>query len=181
MLNIFVIPKSSLVKEIFIHFQSWMVCFHIIEFRIYVFWCISFARYIICKCFLLFIAFLSFFLSFFFFFFSFFWATPIARGNSRAKGWIGAPQPCQIWAASVTHTTAYSHARSLTHWVRPGIKHASTWILVRFFSTEPQWDLPIAYLFMLLQVSFREQNSGFASFFFFFFTFSCLTETTLLS
>ena len=112
----------------------------------------------------------SFFFSLFFFFsFSLFRATPIARGNSRAKGWIGAPQPCQIWAASVTHTTAYSHARSLTHWVRPGIKHASTWILVRFFSTEPQWDLPIAYLFMLLQVSFREQNSGFASFFFFFF------------
>ena len=30
----------------------------------------------------------------------------------------------------------------LTQWVRPGIKLASSWILVRFITAEPQWELP---------------------------------------
>ena len=42
------------------------------------------------------------------------------------------PQQHQIWAASVTYTTAYGNARSLTHWARPGIEPASSWFLVRF-------------------------------------------------
>ena len=41
------------------------------------------------------------------------------------------PQQCQIWAASVTYNTAHSNAGSLTHWVRPGIKPATT-------ATQPQ-------------------------------------------
>ena len=32
------------------------------------------------------------------------------------------------------------NARSLTHWMRPGI--TSSWILVRFVSPGPQWELP---------------------------------------
>ena len=74
----------------------------------------------------------------------FFRAAPGTYGGSQARGRIGAtaaglhhtcwltPQPQQhkIWAASATYTTAHGNARSLTHWVRPGI--ASTWILVRF-------------------------------------------------
>ena len=51
------------------------------------------------------------------------------------------PQQCRIQAVSVTYTTARDKARSLTHWVRPGIKPASSWILVRFIITEPQWEL----------------------------------------
>ena len=46
-----------------------------------------------------------------------------------------------IWASSATYTTAHSNARSLTHWVRPGIKPASSWILVGFSSAELQWEL----------------------------------------
>ena len=33
---------------------------------------------------------------------------------------------------SVTYTTGQGNARSLTHWARPGIKLASSWILVGF-------------------------------------------------
>ena len=29
----------------------------------------------------------------------------------------------------------------LTHWTRPGIEPTSTWILVRFITTEPRWKL----------------------------------------
>ena len=35
------------------------------------------------------------------------------------------------------YITAHSNAGSLTHWARPGIEPASSWILVRFVSTEP--------------------------------------------
>ena len=31
--------------------------------------------------------------------------------------------------------------RSPTHWARPGIEPTSSWILVRFVSTVPQWEL----------------------------------------
>ena len=40
------------------------------------------------------------------------------------------------------YTTGHSNAGSLTHWVRSGIKPSSTWILVRFTSAMPQWELP---------------------------------------
>ena len=51
------------------------------------------------------------------------------------------PQQCRIQAASTTYTTIHSNARSLTHWMRPGIQPTSLWILVRFITTEPQWEL----------------------------------------
>ena len=60
-------------------------------------------------------------------------AALLAYGRSQARGQIGA-------SASGLH---YSHskARSLTHWVKPGIKPASSWILVGFVTTEPQQGL----------------------------------------
>ena len=36
--------------------------------------------------------------------------------------------------ASAAYTTAHGKAGSLTHWVRPGIKPMSSWILVRFIT-----------------------------------------------
>ena len=51
------------------------------------------------------------------------------------------PQQSRIRATSLTYTTAHSNARSLTRWVRPGIKPSSSWILVRFVSAEPWWEL----------------------------------------
>ena len=51
-------------------------------------------------------------------------------------------QQCQIWATSDTYITAHGKARSLTDWARPGIEPTSLWILVRFITTEPQWEPP---------------------------------------
>ena len=42
---------------------------------------------------------------------------------------------------SVTYIIAHGNTGSLTHWARPWIEPASSWMLVRFISTEPQWEL----------------------------------------
>ena len=68
-----------------------------------------------------------------FFFSSLFRATPVVYGSSQARGWIGAA------AASLHHS--HSNARSLTHWVEPGIEPMSSWVLVRFITTEPWQEL----------------------------------------
>ena len=73
-------------------------------------------------------------------FLSLFRAAPEAFGNYQARGQIGAPaaglhttpQQHGIRATSVTYTTVHGDARSLTHWVRPWIEPASSWILVGF-------------------------------------------------
>ena len=51
------------------------------------------------------------------------------------------PQQCKIWALSATYTIAHSNTKYLTHWVRPRIKLSSSWILVGFITSEPQWEL----------------------------------------
>ena len=95
-----------------------------------------------------------------FFFLSFFpfWAPPGAYGSSQARGQIRATTPAYpqtqlgsriavIQAASATYTIVRSNTGSLTHWAKPGIKPASSWILVRFVSTAPQREL-IVWLFL---------------------------------
>ena len=77
---------------------------------------------------------------FFFFFFVFSRAASAACGGSQARGLNQSccyqpapePQPRRIWAASLTYTTAHGNARSLTRWVRPGIKPATSLFLVGF-------------------------------------------------
>ena len=54
----------------------------------------------------------------------------------------GTATATQIRAVLETYTTAHRNAKSLTHWGRPGIKPAFSWILVGFFTSEPQWELP---------------------------------------
>ena len=54
-------------------------------------------------------------------------------------------QQCQIPAASVTYAAAFGSAGSLPHWTRPGVKPASSWLLVGFVSTTPQWELPFFF------------------------------------
>ena len=49
-------------------------------------------------------------------------------------------QQLQIRAASATYTTAHGNAGPLTHRARPGIKPASSWILVGPVTTEPRWE-----------------------------------------
>ena len=70
------------------------------------------------------------------------------------------PQPQQlgIWAMSATHTPTHGNAGSLIHWVRPGIESESSWILGRFISAEPRWELLhgfIGYLFIFIEMSIQ--------------------------
>ena len=84
--------------------------------------------------------------------FCLFRARRAAYGSSQARGWIRAAaaglhhrsHQHRIWAMSATYATAHSNTRSLTHWAKPGIKPASSWILVGFITAEPQWKLWIA-------------------------------------
>ena len=79
------------------------------------------------------------------FFCLFFRAIALVYGSSQARGQIRAmpqPQQCRIRAMSVTYTMVHGNARPLIHWVRSGIKPASSWVLVGFITTEPQWELP---------------------------------------
>ena len=39
------------------------------------------------------------------------------------------------------NTTTHGYTGSLTHWARPGIEPASSWILVGFITAEPWWEL----------------------------------------
>ena len=87
------------------------------------------------------------------FFFLLFRATPTAYGGSQARGQIGAaaaglpqPQQLRIQAVSVTYTTAHGNAGSLTHWARPGIKPAPSWMLVGFITAEPPQELQIIFV-----------------------------------
>ena len=81
---------------------------------------------------------------FFLLFLVFFRAAHMAYGGSQARGPIrGPPQPQQhqIWAASSNYTPAPSNTGSFTHRARSGIEPASSWMLVRFVSAEPQRGL----------------------------------------
>ena len=57
------------------------------------------------------------------------------------------PQQHSIQAASAPYTTAHGNAGSLTHWARPGMEHAFSWILGRRVSTEP-WQEVLKSIFI---------------------------------
>ena len=91
-------------------------------------------------------------LSFFFFFFlslSFFLGPhpQLMKIPRLGSNWSWSCQPipqmqqCQIRGESETYIEAHSNARSLTHWAEPGVEPASSWILVKFVTTEPQYEL----------------------------------------
>jgi len=69
-----------------------------------------------------------------FFFFFLFRDAPAAYRNSQARG--------RIRAIATSSCHSHSDARFLSHWARPGIEPASSWIVVKFMSTEPRWELP---------------------------------------
>ena len=62
-------------------------------------------------------------------------ATPVEYGSSWARGKIGATAEAYVTAMTTpdpshvpaTFTIACSSAKSLTHWARPGMEHASSW------------------------------------------------------
>ena len=87
-------------------------------------------------------------ISFHFLFFYLFRAAPETYGYSQARGWTEAVAAglCHSHAKSDpdpshVYDLCHSNTRSLPHWVRPGIKPASSWILVGFIIAEPQWEL----------------------------------------
>ena len=61
-------------------------------------------------------------------------------------------QPHRIKATSANYTTAHS-AGSLIHWARPRIKPTSSWVLVRFISAEPQWELQNVVVYVWAGIS----------------------------
>jgi len=119
-----------------------------------------------------------------------FGAAPEAYGGSWARGPMGGvaastpwpqqwqiqphlqptPQPkqCRIWAVSATYTTAQGNRWSLTHWGRPGIEPASSWMLVRCISAEPGQEL------LPLFTGIWNWVGAWSGFFCLFFLFVCL-------
>ena len=84
-----------------------------------------------------------------------------ARGSNQSCSCRPTSQPHQrgIRATSATYTSAHSNARSLTHWVRPGIKPASSWIPVRSATHWATSGTPMASLFTCPgQPSFYSNN-----------------------
>ena len=84
----------------------------------------------------------------FIYLFIYFWlsrAAPMAYGSSQARGQIGATAAnlhhSHSNAGSVNYTIAHGNAGSLSHQVRPGIKPATSWLLVGFVSAVQQREL----------------------------------------
>ena len=61
---------------------------------------------------------------------------------------------------SVTYTTAHGNTGSLTHGAGPGIKPKSSWILIRFISTEPQRKLHPSKLFKVSESLLTQLYKG---------------------
>ena len=75
-------------------------------------------------------------LAFFFFFRPHLQYMDVPRLGSNQSRPAPQPQQCQIQALSATYTTAYGNDQGVP-WIEP----TSSWILVRFITTEPQWEL----------------------------------------
>ena len=93
----------------------------------------------------------------FFFFFCIFRAVPAACGGSQARGRTGATaaglhhshsnagsEPC---LSPTPHSSQQRRTLNpLTHPARPSVEPSSSWILVRFVTAEPQWELLVHFL-----------------------------------
>ena len=96
-------------------------------------------------------------LSFFLFSFSSLGLNPPHVGVPRLRGWI--------WATAARLHHSHSNSGSPTHWARPGIKLASSWILIGFASTAPQQEFlhPLSYI-IFHHVLSPETEFGFFSY-----------------
>ena len=97
-----------------------------------------------------------------FFVFCPFRAAPAAYGGSQATGLIGAvaaglhtatARPDTSGVCDLHHSSR--QRGSLTHWTRPGIDPATSWILVGFISAEPQWELLFVFVLTLSKRAFN--------------------------
>ena len=81
---------------------------------------------------------------FFFFFFGFLGPNPRhMEFPGEGSNWSCScrPGPHPIRATSAIYITAHDNTGSVSHWTRPGIEPASSWIPVGFITTEPQREL----------------------------------------
>ena len=93
-----------------------------------------------------------FFFSFCLFFFA--GAIPSTHGGSQARGWIGAVATshshsnagCEPHLQPTPHFTATPDPY-LTHWAMPGIKPASSWMLVEFVNHWATMETPSGKFF----------------------------------
>ena len=88
----------------------------------------------------------SFFLSFFFYGHTCSIWKFLGQGLNGSCSCQPTPQQQQrgIPATSVTYTTAHSDNGSLTHCERPGIEPTFSWIIVRFVTAKPRWELMLS-------------------------------------
>ena len=84
-----------------------------------------------------------------FLFLSFFQGRTLSICRFPGWGWIRAVavglchshSNARSRAMSATYIIAHGNAGSLTHWAKLGNEPASSWLLIRFISTEPWWEL----------------------------------------
>ena len=72
--------------------------------------------------------------TFFFFLGPYLWHMGVPREGSNWSWPMLQPWQHQIWAPSVTYTTAQSNTRYLTHCMRQGIEPITSWTLLRFLT-----------------------------------------------
>ena len=91
----------------------------------------------------------------FFFFLSFLGLNLWHMEVPRLGGQIGAAAASLCHSHSnvgLTYATAHGNAGSLTHWARPGIRPAASWILVEFVIAEPPRELQMSTFFIWTRV-----------------------------
>ena len=68
---------------------------------------------------------------------------------------MSGPQQCGIRAVSAIYTTAHGNAGSLTHWARPGIGPATSWLPGRFVNHCATTGTPgfLLFLFLLIVIA----------------------------
>ena len=76
---------------------------------------------------------------------------PVAYGSFQARG--------QIVAVADSLHHSHRNVGSLTHRARPGIELASSWMLVRFVSAEPQWELRVTFSIGVPEEEEREKQA----------------------
>ena len=91
-----------------------------------------------------------------------------AYGSSQSRGEIRAiaaglhhsHSNAGFQGMSATYTTAHGNAGSLTCWARPGIKAATSWILVGFLTAELQWEL-LGLVILVMVILYDERCHAF--------------------
>ena len=83
-------------------------------------------------------------------FFFFLRATSTAYGGSQARG--------SIRAVPLAYTTAHGNTGSLTHWARPGMEPASSWIRSNWFLLTNDWNSSFP-LFQQLFLAIKKVNT----------------------